>query len=173
MVETERLILYPLTYNQLVKYIGIDHSLEAELRLNETSRTISPELKEALEQTILPNVADTSKNYLYSTLWTVISKADSRMVGDLCFIGEPNADGEVEIGYGTYDGFQGKGFMTEAVGGMIRWAEAQPKVASVKASTDKDNAASIKVLERNNFVKVGETDTLLCWKLILSNKECK
>lgn len=170
MVETEHLILWPLNYNQLVKYISMDHSLEAELKINETSRTISPELKDALERTILPNVADANKNYLYSTLWTVISKDDNKMVGDLCIIGEPNAEGEIEIGYGTYDEFQGKGFMTEAVGGMVRWAETQPNVASVKASTEKDNVASIKILERNSFVKVGETEALLNWKLILSSR---
>ena len=103
MIETERLILKPLTYGQLKKYIRPDNSLETELKLNVTSRTISPELKEALEQTILPNVADTGKNYLFSTLWTVISKEENKMVGDLCFVGEPNTEGEVEIGYGTYE----------------------------------------------------------------------
>ena len=77
MIETERLILKPLTYDQLVKYTKCDHSLEEELHLNETARTISPELKEAFEQTILPNVADTTKDYLYSTLWTAISMSYS------------------------------------------------------------------------------------------------
>ena len=65
MVETKRLILKPLTYKQLVKYSKNDNSLEEELNLNKTSRTISSELKEALEKTILPNVADETKNYLY------------------------------------------------------------------------------------------------------------
>jgi hypothetical protein len=58
MLQTEILILIPLTFNQLLKYIKCDNSLEEELNLNKTSRTISPELKEALEQTILPNVAN-------------------------------------------------------------------------------------------------------------------
>ena len=125
MIETTRLFIRPLTYDQLVKYIKCDHSLEAELNLNETSRTISPELKEALEQTILPNVADKPKDYLYSTLWTGISKAENKMIGDLCIVGEPNSKGEIEIGYGTYDEFQGKGYMTEIVGGIIEWAKKQ------------------------------------------------
>lgn len=56
MVETKRLILKPLNYKQLVKYIENDNSLEEELKLNKTTRTISSELKEALEKTILPNV---------------------------------------------------------------------------------------------------------------------
>ena len=165
MIETERLILKPLTYDQLVKYSNGDNSLEEELNLNETSRKISDELKEALEQTILPNVADTTKNYLYSTLWTAISKAENKMIGDLCIVGEPNAEGEIEIGYGTYSEFQNKGFMTEVVRGIIEWAKTQPIVKSIIASTDKTNTASFKVLEKNNFVKIGETETLFNWKL--------
>lgn len=167
MINTERLTIKPLTYNQLLKYIENNHSLEAELGLSETIRTISPELKYALEQTILLQVADASKNYLYSTLWTVISKAENKMVGDLCFIGEPNNLGEIEIGYGTYDEFQRKGFMTEAVGGMIEWAKQQPNVKAITASTDKTNVASYTVLEKNNFEKTGESDELFHWRLQL------
>ena len=125
MIETKRLILHPLTYLQLLKYIRVDSSLETELNLNKTARTISAELKEALEQTILPDVANENKNYLYSTLWTAISKEANKMVGDLCFVGEPNDAGEIEIGYGTYEEFRKNGFMTEAVGGMIQWAKKQ------------------------------------------------
>ncbi len=165
MIETERLILKPLTYEQLKKYVRLDNSLEIELNLNETTRTISPELKEALEQTILPNVADKSKNYLFSTLWTVISTEENKMVGDLCFVGEPNTEGEVEIGYGTYKEFRKRGFMTEAVAGIIKWAEKQPNIRSIIASTEKSNIDSYSILERNNFIKSGETETLYNWRL--------
>lgn len=165
MIETKRLILKPLTYDQLVKYIKADNSLEIELNLNETSRTISPELKEALEQTILPNVADTSKDFLYSTLWTLIFKNANKMVGDICIVGEPNPNGEIEIGYGTYNEFRKKGFMTEAVSGMISWAKCQPKVFSIIASTEKDNIASFTILLKNNFIKTGESKTTFNWKL--------
>ena len=167
MIETKRLILKPLTYGQLIKYVKCDNSLEAELNLNETSRTISSELKEAFEQTILPNVADKTKNYLFSTLWTAISKIDNIMVGDLCIVGEPNLDGEIEIGYGTYDEFQNKGFMTEIVSGIIVWTKTQPNIKSIIASTEKINIASCKVLEKNRFLKIEETETSFKWRLKL------
>ena len=165
MIETKRLILKPLTHEQLIKYIRLDNSLETELNLNESSRTISPELKEALIQTILPNVADISKNYLFSTLWTVILKGENKMVGDLCFVGEPDTEGEVEIGYGTYEEFRKRGFMTEAVSGIIKWAEKQPNIRSIIASTEKSNIDSFSILERNNFIKSGETETIYNWRL--------
>lgn len=170
MIETERLILKPLTYEQLLKYTKCDNSLEKELNLNETSRIISPELKEALEETILPNVADKTRNYLYSTLWTAISKKENKMIGDLCIIDEPNSEGEIEIGYGTYEEFQNRGFMTEIVRGIIEWVKSQTRVKSIIATTDKTNIASYKVLEKNLFVKIGETENLINWKLQMKSE---
>ncbi len=169
MVETNRLILKPLNYDQLFKYIACDHSLEQELNIQPSNRKISPELKEAFEQTILPNVADKNKNYLYSTLWTAIAKSENVMVGDLCIVGEPNEAGEIEIGYGTYDEFQNKGFMTEIVSGIIEWAKTQSSVHAIIASTEKSNTASFRVLEKNGFLKMDESETLCHWRLQLEN----
>lgn len=169
LIETHRLILKPLTHTQLIKYLQGESALEEELNLNPSSRTLSPELKEALEHTIIPNVADTSKNFLYCTLWTAISKADQKMIGDLCIIGEPNAAGEIEIGYGTYDEFQNRGFMTEIVSGIIAWASTQPGVKSIIASTDKTNTPSFRVLEKNQFNRIAETETAYTWRLELIN----
>ena len=165
MIDTERLIIKPLTFKQLKKYIRADNSLELELKLNPAQRTIPPELREALERDILPNLSDPGKDYLFYTLWTIILKEENRIIGDLCFYGEPNADGEIEIGYGTYKAFRKRGLMTEAVGEMIKWAKRQSDVKAITASTEKDNIDSHSVLERNNFIKYGETDTLFKWKL--------
>jgi ribosomal-protein-alanine N-acetyltransferase len=167
MIETERLLLKPLTYQQLQKYTSNDNSLEAELKLDAASRVISAELKEALETTILPNVANTQKNYLFSTLWTIILKSEHKMVGDLCFFGEPNENGEIEIGYGTYENFRGNGYMKEAVGAIIVWASSQASVKTIKASTDKTNLGSSAILQKNNFKQAGETETLINWRISL------
>lgn len=168
MIQTSRLHIQPLTYPQLVKYIRADHSLEAELQLKPTMLTLSPELKEAMEQSILPNVADTSKNYLFHTLWTIISKADRQMVGDLCFTGAPNEAGEIEIGYGTHEAFRGQGIMTEAVKAMISWASQQPGICAVIAATNKDNPPSQAVLKKNGFLLSGETAELHYWKYLIA-----
>lgn len=163
-LETKRLLLKPLTYQQLQHYVKCDGSLEATLGLNPSSRIITADLKEAFEQTILPNVADESKNYLFATLWTAISKEDNQMIGDICMYGAPNPAGEVEIGYGTYEAFQHKGFMTEIVNAMIAWIKTQPGIQSILAATDKGNTASFRVLEKNGFLKQREAGNLLHWK---------
>lgn len=91
------------------------------------------------------------------------------MIGDLCFVGEPNEAGEIEIGYGTYEIHRRKGYMTEAVKGMIEWARNQPNVNAIIASTEKNNTASFTILEKNDFRKIGETETMFNWSLVLKN----
>ncbi|NQZ22228.1 MAG: GNAT family N-acetyltransferase [Colwellia sp.] len=152
----------------MLKYIKNDHSLEAELALNNSSMVLSSLLKEALEQSIIPSLQDESKNYLFSTLWTVIDKDENRSVADVCFQGEPNEQGEIEIGYGTYEQHQGKGYMTEAVEAMINWAAKQTKVKVIIASTDKSNVASYKILEKNAFIKVSESKEQFNWRFGVS-----
>lgn len=167
MIQIERLLIRPLNFGQLVKYAENNHSLEDELGVLPTERLISPELREALEHALLPGIAANESNYLYFTLWTIILKAENRMVGDLCFMGLPNDKGEIEIGYGTYDGFRGNGYMTEAVGGMIDWAKQQSGVNAIIASTSKTNVASYTILQKNHFAQNGESDDLFHWKRIL------
>lgn len=167
MVETARLIIKPLNYEQLLKYLRVDNSLEQEFDLHDSARSLSPSLKEAFEQSFLPNVADQTKNYLFFTLWTVIDKEERRMVADLCFTGEPNSEGEIEIGYGTYENQRGKGYISEAVGGMVEWTKSQQGIKSIIASTEKTNIASSKVLQKNNFIRTEENELLYHWKLLL------
>ena len=167
LIETNRLILKPLTYQQMLKYVKNDQSLEAELKLNNSSMVLSPLLKEALEQSILPSVKDKNTNYLFSTLWTVIDKDENRSVADVCFQGEPNEHGEIEIGYGTYEQYQGKGYMTEAVQGIINWATQQKNVKAVIASTDKTNVASYTILEKNAFIRVSDSKEQYHWRLVV------
>jgi len=63
--------------------------------------------------------------------------------------------------------------MTEAVSGIIKWAESQPKVKSIFASTEKSNIASFSVLKKNKFLKIGETETLFNWRLMIKQGQTK
>lgn len=165
MIETERLILRPLTYEQLLKYGKSDNSLEVELNLEKSPRSISPELREALEYGIMPNVANEQQNFLFSTLWTIILKESNKMIGDVCFKGEPNIDGEIEISYGTHFEFRRKGYMTEAVSEMLKWAKKQPDVRKVLANTEKSNLSSQRVLRNNGFSQIVEADGIIYWEI--------
>ncbi|WP_131537659.1 GNAT family N-acetyltransferase [Pedobacter nototheniae] len=167
MIESQRLVLQPLTHNQLLKFIKDDHSLEKELKLKPSVKNISRQLQKDLKETVLPNINDRDKNYLYDTLWIIISKKEKAIVGDISFVGKPDQDGEIQIGYGTYKAFRGRGFMTEAVGRIIEWAKQQTEVKSIFAATTKVNIASYSILEKNHFICIGEVDDMLSWQILL------
>ncbi len=58
-----------------------------------------------------------------------------------------------EVGYRC--SLEHRGLMTEAVGKLIQWARTAG-IQSLYAIVRKDNAASINVLQRNNFKNVGD-----------------
>jgi len=165
MTETKRLILHPLNYQQLNKYMLCDGSLEAELGISRSQDTIPPELDDALQKSILPTVAAAGSQYRFYTLWTIIDRQTNRLVGDLCLMGEPDSRGEITLGYGTYPDEQGKGYMTEAVGILIRWAFEQEGVKTILAETADTNMASWRVLEKNGFYKEDDEGEIWLWRI--------
>jgi RimJ/RimL family protein N-acetyltransferase len=73
---------------------------------------------------------------------------------------------EVEIGYGIDPAYRNRGYMTEAVRGLIDWAFRDPRCRSITApSTERSNIASNRVLEKVGMRVSGETDEALDWRL--------
>jgi ribosomal-protein-alanine N-acetyltransferase len=77
------------------------------------------------------------------------------LCGSIGFKGPPDEQAIVEIGYSVLPEFQGQGLATEMVAAIVKWAEHQPQVKRIEAETNIDNKASIRVLEKNNFIYVG------------------
>ena len=87
-------------------------------------------------------------------VWFIQLKSGER-IGDLCFKGV-SAEGSTEIGYGILPEFWGRGYATEAVDAVVRWALDQPGIKSVEAETDAENIASQRVLEKIGFKATGQ-----------------
>jgi RimJ/RimL family protein N-acetyltransferase len=68
------------------------------------------------------------------------------------FLGPPQ-DLTVRIGYSVLPEFQGRGYATEMVTGLVRWAMEQPGVARIVAETEWANPASARVLIKAGFVE--------------------
>jgi ribosomal-protein-alanine N-acetyltransferase len=160
-IETERIMIIPLSHRQLELYL-ISNALERELDLLENQRKPSEKLAAKIAG-LLPKMADPDNDYLFHTFWIIIDKTKRVMVADLCFKGQPQ-NGEVEIGYGTYGQFQGMGYMSEAVKAVIDWMFENTTVKSVYAETDIQNMASQKILERNRFIKQAITRDNVEWR---------
>lgn len=77
------------------------------------------------------------------------------LCGGVGFKGPPDSRGMVEIGYSVLPEFERQGLATEMVGGIVQWVRHRPEVRRLEAETDIDNRASVRVLEKNSFARIG------------------
>ncbi len=69
--------------------------------------------------------------------------------GEVIGIIDPRIEGpKVGIGYGAARAYWGKGYVTEATRAIIQWAFQQPSIYRVYATTDVENVASRRVMEK-------------------------
>ena len=69
--------------------------------------------------------------------------------GEVIGMIDPRIEGpKVGVGYGAARSHWGKGYVTEATRAIIEWAFQQPAIYRVYATTDVDNLASRRVLEK-------------------------
>ncbi|MDR1158397.1 MAG: GNAT family N-acetyltransferase [Oscillospiraceae bacterium] len=104
--------------------------------------------------------------WLLCTSWQMVCRRTGELVGEAGFKGPPKW-GELEIGYSTRAAHRNRGYMTEAVQALCRYAFQQTvrRVEYVVATTRPDNAPSHRVLIKNGFRRAGERNGLFLWKL--------
>lgn len=171
MLETPRLTLIPLTLEQLNLYVADTHQLEESLRLQTGHRVLAEPVLSIVTYFTIPRVQDPALNPLLHTMWLAIDRQKQQFVTEAKFKGEPDETGTIEIGYGTYPTLQGQGYMTEMVAGLLQWATRQPGVRRVVADTEKENVASQKVLESNQFRQFDEIEGMLWWAYEIAETE--
>jgi len=98
-------------------------------------------------------------------LWLVIEKENNRIIGSAGFMGKPDSEGNVEIGFGIVPSRRRKGFCHEAVDALIKWGLSHNEVNAIIARCDKSNIASKKAIIKSGFDYLCEKDDLLTWKL--------
>lgn len=77
-------------------------------------------------------------------------------VGKCGFKGPPTPDGVVEIAYGIYPEYQGRGYATEAAEALTTYAFEMGKARLVRAHTRPEPNASTRVLTKCGFQHFGE-----------------
>lgn len=87
---------------------------------------------------------------------TFLIVLDGQVVGDCGWFGPPNADGEVEIGYGVAPSVRRRGVATLAVTELLAWVAAQG-ATRVRAEVLPGNEPSLRLLSRLGFTPVERT----------------
>jgi RimJ/RimL family protein N-acetyltransferase len=151
ILETERLKIMPLNYEQAEMFTHLDSRLEDSLELERAERELTLHFRNAVKKYTLSWIKEDPENYLFSTIWVIVEKESNSIAGDIGFKRKADSNGYIELGYSTQPRFRVQGFMTEAIGAMVEWAFTHPEVKAVIAETHKENIPSIKALKKNGF----------------------
>ena len=154
-ISTDRLDLPPLSADAVQALIDGD----AE-RLTALTGAVFPLPLRAppLTEDALPFFRDRLREEPAIAPWWVrliVRRETGEAVGSAGLTGGPDAEGTVVAGYAVYEEFQGHGYATEAVRGLVAWALAQPGVARVRATIPPGNAPSRRVAEKAGMRLVG------------------
>ncbi len=154
-VQTHRSLLVPAT--ALLVSLEIDgpdalgRELHAEVPANWPPEQVRDALPWFLKQlTATPALAG------WLGWYGLLTRPDGLplLVGSVGFFGPPE-EGAVEVGYSVLPPFEGRGYATEMVAGLVTWALAQSEVRRVVAEVDAVNVASRRVLEKAGFEPIG------------------
>ena len=108
IVQTERLLLVPLSIRQLDLWVNDLKTLEHDLRCTYDADPLEGEFGETVKNQLKIAMED-ERNYLFHSFWFVMRKKDRVVVGSADFKGAPNENGEVEIAYGLGEKYRNHG----------------------------------------------------------------
>ena len=138
-LKSERLIIAPMQLDELQETV-----LKQEV----------PELRQAFQEMLDACLKEPEHRIWYAPWKISLAEKPAETIGELGFRG-PAVNGAVEIGYGLEPGFEGHGYMTEAVRTVIEWAFSLAEVTTIFAETAPENIASQKIMARLGFVRNG------------------
>ena len=82
-----------------------------------------------------------------------IKDGENKPVGTICIWNISRENLRAEIGYVLHPDWQGKGLMNEALRTVLDFSFNNLGLHSMEANVDPGNLASIKLLEKNGFLK--------------------
>lgn len=167
VIETERLKLVPLNFEQLTLLRQERALLETSMGLKISAMEIDDFFMAEIDDAMnfwLEGTSTHPDHYQWYTNWDIILKKENMVVGGIGLTGLPDENGEVMTGYLIDKKYHRQGFAAEALSALAEWVFLHPEVRAIKADTPSNNLASQGVLSKNYFVKIGKSEGCLHWK---------
>lgn len=159
-IETERLILFPYTLENLALFNSdlarFEEMYGVVYRGEELDHLLTGFLKRLEEE-----IASDPDHYLYFTEFLLVLKENWHVIGSIDYKYVPR-DGVTEVGYGMNPAYTGHGYMTEALTAFLDFGK-KLGITKVLADTLPDNLKSQNVLKRCGFRFLRE-DGNLWWE---------
>ncbi len=156
-IETERLVLFPYTPDNLALFNEDLPAFEAAFGVSYRGEELDYLLKGFLKK-LEGEIAADPEHYLYFTEFLIVLKESDQIIGSIDFKYVPQ-DGVTEVGYGLNPRFEGHGYMTEALRSFLDFGKGLG-IKTVRADTLPDNLRSQRVLQRCGFRFLRESGNL-------------
>jgi RimJ/RimL family protein N-acetyltransferase len=160
-IQTERLILIACSADVLRALLSDRGRAQELLGAAVPEGWPDAELMDILPASLERLEADPAS--LGDGVWVIVAREPRTVVGSAGFLGPPDQDGAIELGYGIHPPHQGAGYATEAAAALVRWGLARDGVSRVVARCADTNAASIRVLEKVGMRRTGAGDGTIAW----------
>ena len=157
IIDTERIILLPASASSIKAEMISNHDLAKAISAEVTNNWPPEELKDAIPF-FLSSIEKNSDNAPWLYRYCLLKQNENDkpvLVGSIGFLGQPDKDGKVETGYSVLPQFEGRGYATEMLKGILDWA-IKNGAKKIIARTDTNNLKSQRVLEKAGFHFVGE-----------------
>jgi len=165
-LHTERLELMALSSRQLRLYRDSPEQLEVELGFPVSRAVVTQRVRRAIGKKLARMEQVEEARHLWFTYWLMVIAKGPFGAGLLGFKGAPDAQGQVEVGYGIDPAYQRQGYTTEAVKRMIQWAFADQACSSIVAlGVDRANIASQRVLHKVGMSLYEKAEECLSYRL--------
>jgi ribosomal-protein-alanine N-acetyltransferase len=149
ILTTERLILRQFTYADAADLFEVRSNADI---MQYIARPLAKTMNDAVDLIKVINDLLSSNNGI---TWCISLKSDGRFIGSIGFWRIEKENYRAEIGYLLNPVYQGTGLMQEALDAVIPYGFDTMNLHSIQANVSPGNAASIKLLEKNNFVREG------------------
>ncbi len=147
VLETERLVLRNVTPEDVNEIFLLRSD---KLVMKYLDRPSAKSENEALDFIKMINVQEKNNE---GVTWAITLKGIKKLAGTICYWNFQKEHYRAEIGYLLLPDYWGKGIMQEAFSPVINFGFNVMNLHSIEANVNPANAASIKLLERNNFVR--------------------
>jgi ribosomal-protein-alanine N-acetyltransferase len=146
-LQTARLILRKLSLDDAEEIFFLRSDEEVNRYLD---RKKANDLDDALAFINRVNIGIANDKWMY---WAVCFKDNPKLIGTLCLWNLNEDENKAEVGYELVPESQGKGIAKEALSIVVEFGIETLKLDKIEAYTHKENLASIKLLEKLNFVR--------------------
>lgn len=147
LLVTDRLVLRQVSNNDVneIFFLRADEAVMRHIR-----RPLARSVEDAIQFIQIINTGLANNE---SINWAITLKNHPKFIGNICLWRIQKENYRAEVGYMLHTTWHGKGIMQEALAAVLGYGFKTMKLHSIEAIVNPENEPSIKLLERNGFVR--------------------